>query len=276
MVGAGAAGVPRRGGGAESLGATFDGDRYASATAHHRARDAETLHGLDLAPGDRVLDVGCGVGDLTLALWEAVQPGGTVTGLDVSASVLERAAAGAGERPGLSWVHAPAQDVARASEPGSADAVVSVAALHWVPGADHHRVLTGIARALRPGGRLRVDMGGAGQLAEVLAVLDEVSASHGGAPCPLFFPDADTYRALAGTAGLVVERCELVDQRRDLGDARAVSAWLGSQVLPAYRPGIADQEWDAFEVRADARVRAAMPDHVAAYVRLRLAAHRPG
>lgn len=259
-----------------SLGATFDGALYATATAHHRAHDHEVLHGLGLAPGDRVLDVGCGVGDLTLSLWEAVQPGGTVTGLDVSASVLEQAAAGAGERQGLSWVHAPAQDVARAVEPGRVDAVVSVAALHWVPGGDHPRVLSGIAGVLRPGGRLRVDMGGAGQLAEVLAVLDELSVDHGGAPCPLYFPDADTYRALAQDAGLVVERCALVSQSRDLGGADAVDAWLTSQVLPAYRPGIAEQAWEAFAVEATSRVRAAMPDHVAAYARLRLTARRPG
>ena len=262
--------------GPDSLGAGFDGTLYAAATGHHRAHDGEVLDGLDLAPGDRVLDVGCGVGDLTLALWEAVQPGGTVVGLDVSASVLERAAAAAGDRPGLSWVRAPAQDVARAAGPDSADAVVSVATLHWVPGGDQQQVLAGIARVLRPGGRLRLDMGGAGQLADVFAVLDRVSAAHGGGPCPLFFPDAATYRALAESAGLVVQRCELVAQRRDLGDADGVDAWLVSQVLPAYRPSVADDVWDAFAAEAAAQARTAMPDHVAAYVRLRLAAHRPG
>lgn len=262
--------------GPDSLGATFDGALYAAATGHHRAHDGEVLDGVGLGPGTRVLDVGCGVGDLTLALWEAVQPRGTVVGLDVSASVLERAAAAAGDRPGLSWVRAPAQDVADAVEPASVDAVVSVAALHWVPGADQPEVLAGIAAVLRPGGRLSLDMGGAGQLAEVFAVLDEVSAAHGGGACPLFFPDAATYRALAEAAGLVVQRCGLVAQRRDLGDAAGVSAWLASQVLPAYRPSLAEQAWEAFAVAADERVRAAMPDHVAAYVRLRLAARRPG
>lgn len=260
----------------DSLGATFDGDLYAAATAHHRAHDSEITSGLDLAPGARVLDVGCGVGDLTLALWQVVQPGGTVVGLDVSASVLERAAATAGERAGLSWVHAPAQDVAQAVEPGCADAVVSVAALHWVPGDDQQRVLDGIARVLRPEGRLRVDMGGAGQMARAFAVLDQVSASHGGGPCPLFFPGAATYRGLAETAGLAVDRCELVVQDRDLVDADGVEAWLVSQVLPAYRPSVPDAAWEGFVAEAVSRVRAAQPDHVARYVRLRMAAHRPG
>ncbi len=261
--------------GRDSLGARFDGTLYAAATAHHRAHDAELLRGLGLGPGSRVLDVGCGVGDLTLSLWDAVQPGGAVTGLDVSASVLERAAASAGRRPGLAWVQGSAQEVADLVEAGSADAVVSVATLHWVPGGDQQRVLAGIAHVLRPGGRLRLDMGGSGQLAEVFDVLDEVSAEHGGGPCPLFFPDADTYRALADGAGLAVEGCALVPQERDLGDAAGVRAWLHSQVLPAYRPSVGELAWEAFADEAQTRVRAVMPDHVAAYVRLRLAAHRP-
>ncbi len=261
--------------GRDSLGARFDGTLYAAATAHHRAHDAELLDGLTLGPGSCVVDVGCGIGDLTLSLWEAVQPGGAVAGLDVSASVLERAAASAGQRQGLSWVLGSAQEVADLLEADSADAVVSVATLHWVPGDDQQRVLAGIARVLRPGGRLRLDMGGSGQLAEVFAVLDGVSAEHGGGPCPLFFPESDTYRTVAEGAGLAVEGCALVPQERDLGDAAGVRAWLHSQVLPAYRPSVGERVWDAFAEEAEARVHAVMPDHVAAYVRLRLAAHRP-
>lgn len=256
-------------------GGTFDGALYATATAHHRAHDAASLGGLVLAAGEHVLDLGCGVGDLTLRLWDAVQPGGSVVGLDVSASVLATAARSAGERDGLSWVRSRAQDLADAVAPASVDAVVSVAALHWVPGTDQAGVLDAVASALRPGGRLRLDMGGRGQLAEVFAVLDDVSAAHGGAPCPLFFPDAQGYAALLGGAGLVVQECVLVPQRRDLGSADGVEAWLRSQVLPAYLPDVEPQRRDAFAEQALARVLRATPDHVVDYVRLQASAVRP-
>lgn len=254
---------------------TFDGALYATATAHHRAHDEASLGGLVLSPGDDVLDLGCGVGDLTLRLWEAVQPGGAVVGLDVSASVLATAAQGAGEREGLSWVRSRAQDLADVLAPASVDAVVSVAALHWVPEADQAGVLAAVASVLRPGGRLRVDMGGHGQLPVVVPVLDEVSAAHRGPASPWCFPDADGYRVLLEDAGLVVQECVLVPQRRDLGSVDGVEAWLLSQVLPAYLPAIGPDQRDAFAERALAGVLRATPDHVVDYVRLQVSARRP-
>src|SRR5207244_12105845 len=45
-----------------------------------------------IAPGERVIDVGCGCGDTTIALGRRVGPAGRVLGIDVSAPMLERAA----------------------------------------------------------------------------------------------------------------------------------------------------------------------------------------
>src|SRR6266487_3070973 len=43
-------------------------------------------------PGERVIDVGCGCGDTTIALAQRVGPTGLVLGVDISAPMLERAA----------------------------------------------------------------------------------------------------------------------------------------------------------------------------------------
>ena len=45
-----------------------------------------------IAPGERVIDVGCGCGDTTIALGRRVGPAGLVLGIDISAPMLERAA----------------------------------------------------------------------------------------------------------------------------------------------------------------------------------------
>jgi ubiquinone/menaquinone biosynthesis C-methylase UbiE len=44
---------------------TWDGALYAANTDHHRRYDDRFLSTLPLRPTDRVLDLGCGSGDLT-------------------------------------------------------------------------------------------------------------------------------------------------------------------------------------------------------------------
>src|SRR5213593_3829523 len=64
-----------------------------------------------IAPGERVIDVGCGCGDTTIALGERVGPAGLVLGIDVSAPMLERAAraARAAGRANVRFENADAQ-----------------------------------------------------------------------------------------------------------------------------------------------------------------------
>jgi hypothetical protein len=110
-----------------------------------------------------------------------------------------------------------------------------------VPGDDQPAVLDGVRSILRTGGVLRVDMGGAGQIAATRAVLDEVSARFGGPASPWYFPGPGEYAALLEAAGLTVRRARLVRQRRSFADPAAFEGWLRSQVLPAYLPGVASE-----------------------------------
>jgi trans-aconitate 2-methyltransferase len=222
---------------------TFDGTLYAANTAHHRAHDADVLAGVPLRAGDRVLDVGCGSGDFTASLVPPVAPDGTVVGIDVSPSQIDHAQA---HHPGARFQVGRAQDVGRLFPSASFDLVVSVATLHWVPDADQPAVLAGVASVLRTGGTLRIDMGGAGQIAAAREVLDAVSATFGGPASPWHFPSASAYRTRLEAAGFAVGRAELVRQRRSFPDAGAFEGWLRSQILPAYLPGIASGSRDAF------------------------------
>jgi len=220
----------------------FDGDLYAANTRHHRAHDDDILAGVPLVPGTDVLDLGCGSGDFTARLVPLVEPG-RVVGVDVSPSQVAHARA---HHPGAEFVAGRAQDVGSLFPPASFDVVVTVATLHWVPAAEQPGVLAGVARVLRPGGVLRADLGGAGQIAAARAVLDEVSARHGGPASPWCFPEPAAYAAQLRAAGLRVERARLVHQRRAFPDAAAFEGWLRSQVLPAYLPGVAAGGREAF------------------------------
>jgi demethylmenaquinone methyltransferase/2-methoxy-6-polyprenyl-1,4-benzoquinol methylase len=97
-------------------------------------------------PGDRVLDVCCGTGDLALA---AASAGGRVTGLDFSERMLERARRKA---PDLTWVQGDA--MAMPFEDGSFDAVTIGFGLRNLE--DERRGLAELRRVLVPGGRIGV------------------------------------------------------------------------------------------------------------------------
>jgi ubiquinone/menaquinone biosynthesis C-methylase UbiE len=109
---------------------------------------------LDLAKvdaGSRVLDVGAGAGDATLAVAQRVGPNGRVLATDIAASVLEIAAESA-RHAGLSNVGTLVVDAQRLDlESDSFDAAVSRHCLMLLP--DYHQTLTQIRRVLKPGGR---------------------------------------------------------------------------------------------------------------------------
>jgi ubiquinone/menaquinone biosynthesis C-methylase UbiE len=104
------------------------------------------------APGERILDMGCGPGFYAAELLEAVGAEGSVVGVDVSAAMLDVArkrtegSANADFREG--------EATALPVEDGEFDAALTVQVLEYVE--DATAALRELHRALRPGGRLVV------------------------------------------------------------------------------------------------------------------------
>lgn len=109
-------------------------------------------------PGERILDVGCGTGELTARIAAA---GAEVVGIDLSPAMIEGARAA---HPRVRFDVADAADF-RFDQPF--DAIFSNAALHWVRDADGAAAC--MSRALRSGGRLVIEMGGRGNIAALTA-----------------------------------------------------------------------------------------------------------
>src|SRR6516165_9330091 len=143
----------------EERGGTWGSREAAAQWLRGAAARAETFgpateRMLDLANlrmGSRVLDVGAGVGDQTLAAARRVGPTGFVLATDISTSMLEIAVTLAREA-GLSNVGTQvmdAQDLELKAD--SFDAVTSRNALMLIP--DIHKALSEMRRVLRSGGR---------------------------------------------------------------------------------------------------------------------------
>ena len=118
---------------------------------------------LEIEPGTRLLDVGCGTGGVAL---RAAQAGANVTGIDISPDQLAKARAAAAEAGlAIQFDEGDAQELPYAD--GEFDAVASVFGAVFAP--DHRRTAVELARVSRPGGRLALTAWPADEWSEVHA-----------------------------------------------------------------------------------------------------------
>jgi arsenite methyltransferase len=117
-----------------------------------RRRRASAQRELAAAPGERVLDVGCGPGFFCAELVAAVGEGGAVTGVDSSPAMLALAARRCAGHANVELLEGEAVALPVADE--SFDAALSVQVIEYVT--ETERALAELHRALRPGGRVLV------------------------------------------------------------------------------------------------------------------------
>jgi len=118
--------------------------------------NANSLHEVHLAPGERVLDVGCGLGQLSRDMARQVGQSGIVVGIERSSeqlAVARQLAAEAGEERFVEFRDGPAEQLPlAAAEWGTFDVAHARFLLEHVP--DPVTVVRQMVRAVRPGGRI--------------------------------------------------------------------------------------------------------------------------
>lgn len=151
--------------------------------------------------GQRVLDVACGTGVLTLEAARRVGPSGAVVGLDLNEGML---AVARRKAPRLEWRRGRAE--ALPFETGTYDAVTSQFALMFFE--DRPAALAEMRRVLRPGGRLAVAVWDAVEhspgYAALIALLERLFGHRvaDALRAPFVLGDPTVVRSLFAKAGL--------------------------------------------------------------------------
>ena len=205
----------------------WNADLYRDAHAFIWNYGQSLLSVLEPRAGERILDVGCGTGELTA---EIAAAGAGVVGIDSSPSMIDAALT---KFPQLNF---RVDDAAALSVEGPFDAVFSNAALHWVLRAEE--AAASMARVLRHGGRLVVEFGGRGNIAHLehayAAALAEVAGV--GFRSPWYFPALGAYASLLEATGFEVIGATLYDRPTRLEGRDGLANWyrmfLGNWLAP--------------------------------------------
>lgn len=225
------------------------------------------LEWLNAQPGEYILDLGCGDGQLSQRLADS---GAQVLGVDASPAMI----AAARER-GIEAEQAKAESLPFHDE--TFDAVFSNAVLHWVRGQD--AMLAQVNRVLKPGGRFVAEMGGHGNIAAIQVALMAILERHGFSnreEGTNYFPTAESYTERLKRHGFHVEQMALIPRPTKLVEG-GMEGWLRT-----FRRGVLDglpEDTRETVVKETAALLApALRDEagnwIADYVRLRFVARK--
>ncbi|NEP60398.1 MAG: methyltransferase domain-containing protein [Symploca sp. SIO2G7] len=213
---------------------TWDALDYAKSSSAQHIWARELITKLNLQGDERVLDIGCGEGKVTAEIANLV-PDGSVVGIDSSEVMLELAETRypTSTFPNLQFLYADACQLPFEQE---FTVIFSNATLHWIQ--DHASVLQGISNSLQLGGKILLQMGGRGNAAEIIRVVEEMTNSSqwrryfANFPFPYGFYSPQEYQHWLKDVGLQPIRLELMPKDMTHKGSRGLAGWIRTTWLP--------------------------------------------
>jgi trans-aconitate 2-methyltransferase len=209
-------------------------------------------------PGMRVVDLGCGTGELTGEAHRRLSARSTL-GVDSSPAMLEKAAPLA--EGGLSFASG---DIGQfVAPPGGYDLVLSNAALHWLP--DHPALLGRLAAGLAPGGQLAVQVPAnqthaSHRIANELAREEPFASALAGYVRHRSVLTPVEYALLLRRVGFAEQEVRLQVYLHELSEPADVVEWCRGTLLTDYEKRLPPDLWQRFLDDYRERVVKAIPD----------------
>lgn len=171
------------------------------------------LEMLAIKPGELILDLGCGTGQLTA---EIASLGAKVVGVDISEQAIANC------RKNYPHIEFRVANGANFSYEQPVDAVFSNAALHWInpPAA----AVKCIHQVLKPGGRFIAEFGGKGNIKQIIEAINTASSEP--EYNPWYFPSIGEYSALLEHQGFNVSYAILFPRPTKLDGENGLANWL--------------------------------------------------
>ncbi|MCR5889212.1 methyltransferase domain-containing protein [Hymenobacter sp. J193] len=249
----------------------WNADSYTQKHAFVSQYGAGLVEVLSPQPGEWVLDLGCGAGELAQ---EIASRGANVVGLDASADMLTKARE---QFPALDFRLA---DAATFELSERFDAVFSNAALHWVPQAE--AVVRQVYQHLQPGGRFVAELGGKGNVGHIVETLLRQLHQHGYPHASAdwwYFPSVAKYTALLEQQGFQVRLAQHYDRETPLADPdTGLRDWI-EQFGDNFFRGVEPETQADILAATEAELRPVLfrdGQWRADYKRLRIVAEKPG
>jgi trans-aconitate methyltransferase len=245
---------------------TWDSKTYAENARFVSDLGMPVVEWLNPKAGERILDLGCGDGALTVKLREL---GCEVMGIDSSPDFINSA-----KSLGLDVCLLDGHHLHFKSE---FDAVFSNAALHWMKQPD--QVIEGVWQSLKPGGRFVGEFGGYGNVSTIEAALHTALKKRGidsDTFNPWYFPTVEDYQTRLEARGFRVNEIVLIPRPTSL--PTYIRGWLSTFANP-FIAAIETSKHDAFLEEVASSLKPALYDAsgqwFADYVRLRFSAQKP-
>ncbi len=232
------------------------------------------LENRPLRGDESAIDAGCGTGRVTEMLLERL-PSGTVLAVDASGAMVEAARR---RFAGDKRVRVERVDLLQLEVEEPVDLILSTATFHWIK--DHESLFGRLAQALKPGGRLVAQCGGAGNISRVTRATEEVMGEERfrnrfeGWEDTKEYADPETTRARLEAAGFGEIQTWLHEEPTKFGSVSELARYLKTVVLRLHLERLPEADQQPFAEAVAARVVAVEDPPVMDYVRLNILAVR--